>query len=142
MKYVKLFESFEPNFKEFDSYLYHGTSDKNLNNILEKGILNKSCWGSESIAFYYAECVVDEIGGNPILIKMPFKNFADNKFEIDWPSISEPITTILGQTDEELIDLWSKVPNDGTWLDCLNIFHSVIYKGDIYPTEKNIIADI
>lgn len=49
-------------------YLFHGTSTENLPGIKATGLLAPVFLGSPEIADYYADTVVEDIGGQPLVI--------------------------------------------------------------------------
>lgn len=118
---------------DFGCYLYHGTSDIYTEALLSGGFTKRSFWTrSEDLAFYYSREVVEEVGGEEIVLKVPCEKFDASKFEVDWPSVEEPITTIIEPDEEE----WEQ--SDKTWQDCLDIYGSVIYEGTLKITEDEI----
>lgn len=130
-----LIESFSPESNHFDDYLYHGTISKHLPEILKNGFVEKSFFGSQRIAEYYAEVTADELGGEPIVIAVPLSNFDPNSIEIDWNSYEEPITYALGMKEDELEELWEE--SDQTVSDFFDIYESVIYTKNL-KLNKNI----
>lgn len=138
MKHLKTYESYNinhPSFEDYDGYLYHGTTDKHLDNILENGLENFYL-GSYEVAVYYSEVVVDEDGGEPIVIAIPMDNLDKSKIKIDYPSIEEPLTFTLGESEDDLYELWET--SNKTWIDCLNIYQSALYEGSVEISETNI----
>lgn len=125
-------------FKSFpDYYLYHGTSDLNLDEILKNGIKTHSYWTDiKEMAEYYSIEVIEDIGGDPIIIKIPFSKFDSSKFEIDYPSLEEPITMILGKSEKKIWKKWKK--SDQTWEDCLNICGCIIYNDTVKISDNDI----
>jgi hypothetical protein len=118
-------------------YLYHGTSDKNLDKMFENGINSPSYWTNiKEMAEYYSIEVIEDIGGEPIIIKKPFSKFDQSKFEIDYPSLEEPITMVLGKSGKKIWEKWEK--SDQTWKDCLNICGCIIYNDNIRISENDI----
>ena len=129
------------NWREFlneEEELYHGTSDLYKQDILENGIQAPSYWGTAEIAAYYAKEVAEEYGGKPLIIKIPLSEFDQSLLEPDHNSIAEPLTHILGKSDEDVGEEWEEVPEPGTWRDSLDIVESVIYNATVKVLEKDL----
>lgn len=117
--------------------LYHGTSSTNLPAIFAHGIRSPSWWGVNSAANYYAEVTAEEDGGEQVIITIPLAQFNADKLEPDGNSVDEPLTTVLNATDEALYERWEVC--NGTWQDCLHIYGSVLYRGDVIRiTSANV----
>jgi len=128
------------NWREYlgEEALYHGTSDLYKQDILKNGIPKPSYWGTEEIAWYYAKVVAEESGGNPLIIKIPLSKFDQSLIEPDHNSIAEPLTRILGKSDEDVWEEWEKVPEPGTWQDSLDIVESVVYDAPVKVLEEDL----
>lgn len=103
--------------------LYHATSTKNLENILTEGyITHNSYWANNvELAGYYMETIEDE-GEQPVLLLI--KTNDTDVFSPDIPGIEEPITTVVGLSDNEVWESWEE--SSKTWEDSLEIIGSVI----------------
>ena len=121
--------------EENSDYLYHGTSDEVLPSMYEQSMADPSWWGTERVAWYYAEEMVDEIGGNDTVLRVPIARFDTSKLEPDHNSIAEPLTHTLGQSEDKLYERWEK--SVGTWQDCLSIYESVIYRAPMAITPED-----
>jgi hypothetical protein len=109
--------------------LYHGTSDVYKQNIAKNGLKPPSFWGTEEVARYYAEEIVAEEGGSPLIIEAPLSKFDQTLLSPDDNSIAEPLTYTLGKTEDEVEDEWGE--SDGSWRDSLEIVGSVKYHGTL-----------
>jgi hypothetical protein len=120
------------------TYLWHGTSDTNLDNILANGITAPSHWGTDTMADYFAEGAAEAESGNPIIFRVPLSRFNKAALAIDKIAIQEPITEALGKDEDTLMEEWSAVPGEGTWQDCLRIFGAVKYNAPLKVTKEDI----
>jgi len=121
---------------EQNEFLYQGTSDILLPQIYEQGLKVPSWWGSERVAWYYAEEVAEDVGGGEVVIRVPINRFDTSKLEPDGNSIAEPLTYTLGQSEDELYAQWKR--SKGTWQDCLAIYESVIYRAPMKITPEDV----
>src|ERR1051326_2427982 len=112
---------------EYPEYLYHGTSRLRVTKILRQGVSSPSWWGTERIAEYYGEVQSEEDGSDPIMLTVPLTAFQVQHLEPDGNSIAEPLTYTLGRKEDDLYAEWQA--SGQTWLDCLDIYESVIYRG-------------
>lgn len=71
--------------------LFHGTSSVFVGNILAKGLCQPYLTSDEEIAEYYAECAVDEHGGEAVLLKVVVDESKD-VLKPDYPAYAEPLT--------------------------------------------------
>lgn len=101
-------------------YLYHATSSDNLPMILRHGISAPSYWGSADIADYYAEDIEDAV-----ILRLPLSAFDPRYLEPDHASVAEPITWVIGKSEEEVQEEWEAC--EGTWQASLEIVSSVKY---------------
>lgn len=115
-------------------YLFHGTSTKFKNYILENGTKSPSYWGTEEVAKYYAEEVVEQHGGKLLIIKVPMSKFKEEFLKPDENSVAEPLTYTLGKTEDEVWEEWKE--SDGTWRDSFDIVSSVKYNAPLKIEEK------
>lgn len=121
---------------EDDIYLYHGTLDILLNEILAHGLRSSSYWGSRRVAEYYAE---DERGKGhaPILIRKARSAFEEGGLEVDTNSVAEPLTYTLKAEEEDLYDEF--LASNGSWQASLEIYESVIYRRAMTVRAEDII---
>jgi hypothetical protein len=63
--------------------LFYGTSTIFQQEITENGIKSPSEWGNYGLAEENAMKIVEEHGGEPMVIQMPRSEFDQNKFKID-----------------------------------------------------------
>jgi hypothetical protein len=122
-------------------YLYHGTSETAYQQIMAKGgVMKPGYWGTEAIATYYAEVAAEELGPQEeyAIIKVPLSRFNKSQLIPDSASVAEPITGVLGRSDESLFEEWET--SAGTWQDCLRIYGSVSYNASIKITPDSRIA--
>ena len=134
----------EPNFtwQELGTeYLYHGTNRENAEAAVRQGFVKApSYWGTQRIAGYYADWVTDFEGGDSgdmAIIRVPMARFRSSGFQVDNPSVQEPISWTLGKKEEALFKLWGR--SKKTWQDCLRIFESVRYRYPVKVTEDDVI---
>lgn len=117
--------------------LYHGTSLARLPAILANGLTSPSCWGTRPVALYYAEVTAEEEDSKPVLLAVPLTQFNLNQLRPDHNSIAEPLTMVLRSSEEVLNRQWEQA--EGTWLDSLCVYGSVIYRGTTIPiTASNV----
>lgn len=102
------------------TYLYHATSSNNLPRILKYGIKAPSYWGTVDIAHYYADDIDDAV-----ILRLPLSAFDTRYLAPDHASVAEPITTVIGKSEEEVQAEWRGC--EGTWEDSLEIVSSVKY---------------
>jgi len=109
-------------------FLYHGTTTEFLDVIGEEGFSGESYWTSnQTLAGYYADIAAEDEGGESYILKVPFSKFDSSKFGPDRVSILEPITFIIGKTEDEVLAEWDA--SGKTWQDSLRIVDSVSYYG-------------
>jgi hypothetical protein len=120
--------------------LYHGTTSTNLAAILGDGISSPSWWGTEAIAIYYAEVASEEDDGQPVIIAVPLARFDIDKLVPDEGAVAEPITTVLGASDDTLYEQWEQCV--GSWQDCLCIYGSVKYIGGAVRVDRADITQL
>lgn len=108
--------------------LYHATDRAKIASVMENGLNPRSCLTSNyGQALYYAETIEDE-GCDSTIIELDLDalvaRVGDESLLPDHPSLSEPITTSLTLTEEEVHEAWEAC--DGTWRDSLEIVNSII----------------
>lgn len=112
--------------------LYHVTSLANLASIAETGLRPLSYWTSnENLAHYYAGTIEDE-GGQPVWLTLNLDQLEAYACSPDRPGLEEPITTVLGMTEDEVWEQW--VESGCKWMDSLRIIGSLRYHR-VIPAE-------
>ena len=111
--------------------LYHITNLKNLQSIAANGLNAGSYWSETlDLAAYYEETIMDD-GQTPLVVTLSLDDLKDSELEPDYPGIEEPISTVLGLTEEEVWHKWDTTKQ--TWQDSLNLVHSIRVKTTIPP---------
>lgn len=111
----------------FDGRLYHATSREKADAFLRDGMpAHVSYWGVYEIAAYYAETVEDE-GLVPVVLSVGLSDLEEALLRPDMPGIEEPIATVIGCREADVIAAWSAC--EGTWRDCLDIVGSLTFSG-------------
>lgn len=121
-----------------DEFLYHGTSSNALGRIAKTGVvISPSWWGTWAVAAYYAEVSAEEDDSDDeIIIRVPLSQFQTALIEPDENSIEEPLTYTLNSNEELLFNRWEA--SEKTWKDCLSIYGSVIYRGEVHLTPEQM----
>jgi len=117
--------------------LYHATSTKHLESILNEGYISHNSYWADNIelAEYYMETIEDE-GEQPILLSI--KTNDTDVFSPDMPGIEEPIATVVGLSDNEVWERWEE--SSKTWEDSLEIIGSVIIN-NVVPVDRLSLVD-
>lgn len=102
--------------------LYHGTSTKHLDDIMEKGLIEPFLTSEIELAEHYADCEVDEAGGEPLIFEVCVN---EEVLRVDFNALDEPVTyglyegcleeleELIQETYEELAELHPKWLDDG-----------------------------
>ena len=121
------------------THLFHATAKSSVENILQGGLKPKSYWGTRRIAEYYGLTIEDE-GHEVVFISCPLSSFDKNYLKPDYPGIEEPITTVLGTTEEEIHRQWNALDTtEETWMKSLEIIESVVYHRPLKITKDMIL---
>lgn len=108
--------------------LYHATDRAKIASVMENGLNARSCLTSNyGQALYYAETIEDEGCGSTIIeldLDALVASVGDESLIPDYPSISEPITTTLDLSEDEVHEAWEA--SEGTWRDSLEIVNSIV----------------
>lgn len=80
------------------TYLYHGTSDIHLDSIQTKGLKDPYLTSDYEKAGYYATEAAEELGGEPIVLKVVVPN--TNNLIVDYNELDEPVN--INETDAEM----------------------------------------
>src|SRR6185437_2534756 len=99
---------------EGDGFLYHVTQKSDLPSITSSGVRPFSYWGTIEIADYFAKVIEDD-GGEPVFIRASMSVFTESKLRPDKPGLQEPITTVIGKSEEEIWEEWES--SNQTWKD-------------------------
>lgn len=115
--------------------LYHATSTTKAALIETQGMLPGSYWGTEEIADYYAETVVDE-GEDYVIISISLDTLRDldaAQIVPDHAGIEEPLTYTLGMSEDDVAEAWDESAQD--WEASLEIIQSLRFTGPI-PADQ------
>lgn len=104
--------------------VYHVTTASSLFSVMETGLHPRSYWASDGVLTdYYSECVREE-GQEPVVLTLPLEVLATFSLQPDRPGLEEPISTVVGMSEEEVWEAWEET--DQTWQDCLELIGSVM----------------
>lgn len=83
------------------TYLFHGTSDKYLDSIMAQGLKEPYLTSDYTKAGYYATEVSEEVGGEPIILKVKIPD--QSKLRVDYNELDEPVMNFNeGETAQEM----------------------------------------
>lgn len=71
------------------TFLFHGTSDTHLDDIMSKGLYDPYLTSDYEKAGYYADEAAQEKGGDPIVLKVRVPS--NSKLRVDFPELDEPV---------------------------------------------------
>lgn len=122
-KWFRDFVSFGERVGLMGVVLFHATDEVSAQTILKEGFLPGAYFTDMAeIAAYYAETVCDE-GKEPVVLAVDLSDLLSRMDEKDvlpdFVSIEEPITTVLGKSEDQVIDEW--VSSEKTWRDSLKV---------------------
>jgi hypothetical protein len=108
--------------------LYHATDRANIASVMTDGLNAHSCLTDNyDQALYYGETIEDE-GFVSTIIELDLDALVaavgEENLIPDHPSISEPITTTLSLSEDEVHEAWDEC--EGTWRDSLEIVSSIV----------------
>jgi hypothetical protein len=112
--------------------LYHATDRRHLASIRAAGLGPSAYLGIRAVADYYAEAIADE-GGAPVVLSVRLRALDAAACEVDGPGIEEPITTVVGRTQDDIDEIWTSLA--GSWRDSLHVIGSIRYAGTIPAIE-------
>lgn len=119
--------------------LYHATDIYNMDSIAKQGLLSKSYWtSSEELSDYYKETIIDE-EKKPVILMIELDDLDTAFIKPDYPSIEEPITTVLGMDEDEVMESWEL--STETWRDSLEIVGSICYHEKIDPAKILVMTE-
>ena len=116
--------------------LYHATPQGNLDNILQQGMRSHSYWtDNKRLLFYYIETIEDD-GDDAAVVAVDLTAFNLGNIHPDFCGLEEPITTVIGRSEEDVIKQWSE--SNHHWQDCLTIIGSICYHDSIPPSFLSV----
>lgn len=120
--------------------LYHATDEALLDRIRTEGLRTHSYWTSNTdLADYYRECLEDE-GKSAALLAIEVQLPLTAPWAPDYPGIEEPISTVIGLSEDEVIEQWNALPkSEETAQACLDLIGSVRCEALIPPTGVFIV---
>lgn len=92
---------------------------------------------AEELVEYYSECLEDE-GKTPIVLAIEKQPGLLKIMEPDYPSIDEPISTVIGLSDTAVSSAWQQTKK--TTEECLSLVGSCRSKETI-PSHKIVILE-
>lgn len=120
--------------------LYHATAEKNLDSIFTDGMKPNSYWTSSiAILDYYIETIKDD-DDIPVVLVIDLSMLNENSILPDYNGLYEPITSVLGMSEEEIINEWHNNSNK-TWKDSLELIYTVQYEKSIKPSLLHIDSE-
>lgn len=123
--------------RDDNATIYHATDRGNLASIAVEGLRSGSYWTIlDGLSSYYAEDIEDNDGVSVILEislerLLELAERGEITIEPDHPGIAEPISTVIGKSEDEVIEAWGA--SDGSWQDSLRIIGSFRVSGVIPP---------
>ena len=119
--------------------LFHATSARNLLSIAREGLRSGAYFTScDDLLAYYEETVEDE-GATPAILQVSLLGLAEAALLPDMPGIEEPITTVIGMSEDDVQDLWNS--SGQTWRDSLEIVRSLRYASQISPEMILVVTE-
>jgi hypothetical protein len=106
--------------------LYHATAADALDSIRSEGVRPFSYWTTnEDLAAYYQECLEDE-GQHSVILALKVATPLEAPWAPDYPGLEEPITTVIGMSEEEVREEWDSLSKEEeTAQACLDLIGSV-----------------
>lgn len=101
---------------------YHVTEADRVTDLLARGMRAGSCWATlDKLVAYYAEDYSDAA-----VLEIETDRLCPDayRFCVDHPSIEEPITGAIGMSEAAVHAAWARVPQPGTWRDCVALVGS------------------
>ena len=119
---------------------YHVTERARLPGLLARGFDPLSFWATrERLVGYYAEDYAE-----PVVIEIDTDGLCPEAhgFDVDHPSIEEPICGAIGMREEEVRNAWAAVAGPGTWRDCEALVGSFLIRAAIPPDRLRVNSDL
>jgi hypothetical protein len=130
-----IYKAAEEAMMKLPDMLYHGTSEKNLRQILRDGnVRGISHWGSLRVAKAWQSRI----------IAVPLSRFDQNSLWPDenamtWPLVPGGYAGERPNLRRKWKDLGGNMTQAG-WKVCLLVYEAVQYDGDIPVTEKDVLS--
>ena len=119
---------------------YHVTERTRLPGLLARGFDPCSHWATgERLVAYYAEDYAE-----PVVIEIDTDAFRPETdgFDVDYPSIEEPITGAIGMSEAEVHAGWAAVKGPRTWRDCEALVGSFLIRSAIPPEKIRVNTEL
>lgn len=101
---------------------WHVTEGGEVEALRSAGMRPMSYWTTDpGLVDYYAEDYE-----SPVVLEIETDDLdpAALEFEPDYPSIEEPISTVIGKREAQVWAEWKAVPGEGTWIDSVEVVGS------------------
>jgi hypothetical protein len=125
-------DDYDPFNTNMGEILHHATAVSNVESIYKNGIRPISYWGNVDIVSYYSETIEDD-GDDVHVFEISLSEFDKNLLEPDYEGIEEPISTVIGKSEDTVRKEWEN--SNKTWQDSYRIIGSVRYRGIIHPRK-------
>ena len=119
---------------------YHVTERARLPGLLARGFDPHSCWATkERLVAYYAEDYAE-----PVVIEIETDAFSPEAdgFDVDHPSIAEPIAGAIGMSEAAVHEAWAAISGPGTWRDSERLVASFLIRAAIPPEKIRVNTDL
>ncbi|MGF6440219.1 hypothetical protein [Paraburkholderia youngii] len=120
-------------------WLFHVTREVNLYSIVATGVHATSYWTNRSSIVEYYRDVVRGEAHEPFTLAVRLARLVQGALRVDRPSVAEPISTALGESESEIQEKWAACA--GTWQDSLQIVGSVSYGDVVRRSDLYIVQD-
>lgn len=114
---------------------YHVTTLNNVSSIMDHGLRDVSYWATDLALVEYYSSVVEDEGEIPVVVLIPLEDLKGMQvthqlmFEPDDPGIAEPITSVVGMSEKQVIAAWGEA--EGTWEECVELIGSFRVRGSV-----------
>ena len=129
----------KPHARDDGGWLFHVTPEVNLYSIGATGLHATSYWANRSSLVAYYRDVVRDDAHEPVTLAVRISQLASGALGVDRPSVAEPITSALGESESEIQEQWAACA--GTWKDSLQIVGSVSYADVVRRSDLYIVQD-
>lgn len=125
--------------------LLHGSSERRLEEILERGLKNPYLTDLETVAYYFAdEAGAEDDDAEPVVLEVLVREL--DHLRVDRAMYQEPITEVLDELGIPSADHYVELMGEGCfrepsgrdWPTSLQEMHSVRYMGVIPPRDIQI----